>query len=139
MRLSIKGKNGAFPDALKSLAEKKISKLERFFHGQINANLEQYSERGQHIVELNLEGDGLLLRSEDRSNDLHAAVDTVVNKMERQVKRFKTKQRHGHQRPGPVKEVVAEQVSADLVDGEEPYVPRIVRRKRFPMKPMPAE
>jgi putative sigma-54 modulation protein len=146
MRLNVKSKNGPVTDALRQYAEKKVKKLERYFRRIDTAELEQEIERGQHIVELSLEGDGVFLRSEERCNDIHAAIDNVVEKLESQVKRFKTKARRGHQRPGPVKEVGAE-LASSLESGEtdeseeegEGYRPRIVRRKRFPMKPMPAE
>ena len=94
MRINFKGKNGAVADALKTYAEKKVHKLTKYFHSVSIADLEQATERGLHIVELSVEGDGVFLRSEDRCNDAFAAVDNVVNKMERQIKRFKSKLRH---------------------------------------------
>ena len=90
---------------------------------------------------LSVEGDGVFLRSEDRANDMYAAVDSVVNKMERQIKRFKSKLRHDHDRFSPSKGAVADMVSAADQEAapEGPYAPTISRRKRFPMKPMSAE
>jgi len=144
MRINITDKDGTASDAIKQYAEKKVRKLERYFRNLESVEIEQTTERGQHIVELNVEGDGVFLRSEERCNDLYAAVDNAVDKMERQVKRFKTRVRRVHQRPGPVKETVAE-LAAHLSVGEAeeaeeaPYVPHIARRKRFPMKPMSGE
>jgi putative sigma-54 modulation protein len=145
MQVSVRGKNGAVPEALKQYAEKKVGKLERYFRSVQSAKVEQSTERGGlHIVEICLEGDGVFLRSQERCNDVYAAIDNAVNKMERQAKRFKTRVRHGHQRPGAVKEAGAEKaaeaaVGADSSEADEPYRPRIARRKRFPMKPMSAE
>jgi putative sigma-54 modulation protein len=143
MRLEVRGRNGAVPDALKQYAEKKIGKLERYFHVIQAAHMEQATERGIHIVELSMEGDGVFLRSEERCNDLYAAVDTAIDKMERQIKRYKSRMRRGHQRPGPVKAAVAERVAelGELEAGEEEeaHSPSIARRKRFPMKPMSAD
>src|SRR5262245_12472006 len=107
MRINVKGKNGAVPDTFKKYAEKKVNKLTRYFHSVRTADLEQTLERGVHIVELCVEGDGVFLRSQDRSNDMLAAVDSVVNKMERQIKRFKSKLRHDHDRHMPSKSDVA--------------------------------
>src|SRR5215470_9219345 len=144
MMINVKGRNGAVPDAFKSYAEKKVNKLGKYFRNVQSAAMEQNLERGLHRVELMVEGDGVFLRSEDRCNDMFAAVDNVVDKMEAQIKRFKNRMRHDHQRPGPVKEAVAasgalsEAVSTEEDHGH--YVPRITRRKRFLMKPMsPAE
>src|SRR5258708_10502033 len=136
MRINVKGKNGAIPDGFKKYAEKKVTKLGKYFRNVQSAALEQSLERGLHRVELIVEGDGVFLRSEDRCNDMMAAVDNVVDKMETQIKRFKTKMRHDHQRPGPVKAAVAVAATADLNGESEPFVPRIKRRKRFLMKPM---
>src|SRR5258708_34062457 len=107
MRINVKGKNGAIPDGFKKYAEKKVTKLGKYFRNIQSAAMEQSLERGLHRVELIVEGDGVFLRSEDRCNNMLAAVDNVVDKMETQIKRCKTKMRHEHQRPGPVKTAVA--------------------------------
>ncbi len=142
MQVEIRGRNGGVPPNLKQYAQKKVTKLSKYFHRIQSVEMEQALERGQYIIELSVVGDGVFLRSEDRSNDMLAAVDSVVSKMETQVKRYKTRLRHGHQRPGPIKEVVAEALEvppAESEDGEPPFAPRIGRRKRFQMKPMSPE
>jgi putative sigma-54 modulation protein len=142
MDIQLKSRNGAVPDRLKAYAEKKFNKLGKYFRKVNSVSMEQALERGLHRVELVVEGDGVFLRSEDRCNDMFAAVDNVVNKMETQIKRFKNRLRHDHQRPGPVKAAVAKAIAQQTakVEGEEPepFSPRIIRRKRFPMKPMSA-
>lgn len=139
MRTEVKDRNGAVSAELREYAEKKVGKLARYFHHLQQVTLHQSAERGRHIVELSVEGDGVLLRSEVRDKDVHSAVDSAVEKMETQVKRFKDRLRHGHQRPGPVKESVADLPAVSSGTGDERRRPRIVRRKRFPMKPMSAE
>src|ERR1044071_8136864 len=135
MLINVKGRNGAVPDAFKSYAQKKVSKLGKYFRNVQSVAMEQNLERGLHRVELMVEGDGVLLRSEDRCNDMFAAVDNVVDKMEVQIKRFKNRIRRGHQRPGKVKKAVA--ASGGLAETSSPeedhehFVPRITRRKRF--------
>ena len=129
MRIHIKNKSGIVADSLKEYAEKRVRKLSRYFHSIQDVDLVQATERGQHIIELNLMGDGVHLRSQERAGDLHAAVDSAVDKMERQLKRFKSRLRHGHEREAPQEE---EPVL-------EPYQPLIARRKRHLMKPMPVE
>lgn len=143
MQLNVRSRNGAVQDAFREYAQKKVAKLERYFNRIDSARLEQAVERGIHIVELNLEGDGVFLRSEERCNDMYAAVDNAVEKLERQVVRFKGRRRDGRQRPGPVKEHAAARLEeaeagpTDTRDEEQEF--RITRRKRFPMQPMSAE
>src|SRR5437867_4102796 len=112
MRIKVKSRNGAVPEAIKSYAEKKVQKLERYFRRLQTVEMEQESERGLHTFELSMHGDGVSLRSQERCSDPYAAVDGVVEKMERQIQRFKNRLRHEHQRPGPVKEAVAEVMSS---------------------------
>lgn len=143
MRISLRAKTGTVPDSLKQYVERKLQKLERYFHHIEGVEVVQTTERGQHIVELTIQGDGVVLRSEERCPDLNAAVDNAVEKMERQVIRFKTRVRRSHQRPGPVKELATDLASADASsdapDDDEPRPLRIARRKQFSMKPMSAE
>src|SRR5688500_4544461 len=101
MRINIKNRNGNVTDSLKQYAEKKVRKLSRYFHSIQDVDVVQATERGQHIVELNLMGDGVHLRSQERAADLNAAVDSAVDKIERQLKRFKSRLRHGHDKEIP--------------------------------------
>lgn len=142
MRITIRSKNGTVPGSLKQYAEKRVKKLERYFHNIQAVEIAQATERGQHIIELNMEGDGVFLRSEERCNDLHTAVDNAVEKMERQLKRFKTRLRDGHRRPHPAKEGVMEGSTGPALSEEaeeETQTPRIVRRKVFVIEPMSSE
>jgi putative sigma-54 modulation protein len=114
--------------------EKKLSKMNKHFRREPEAQATQDFERGLHIVEVTLTCDDVLLRSQDRNSDLRAAMDGVVAKLESQWKRFKGKRVDGHRQPSPIKtdaEAALEEAAA--------FVPRIVRRKRFPMKSMSAE
>lgn len=150
MLLNVRSRDGAVQDRFREYAQKKVSKLERYFTRIDSARLEQSVERGLHIVELNLEGDGVFLRSEERCNDMYAAVDNAVDKLERQVVRFKGRKRGGRQRPGPIKEsagraweagdsAASAQPDDGEPDGTSEHEIRVTRRKRFPMQPMTAE
>ena len=130
MRINVKTRNGIVPDSLKQYAEKKVRKLSRYFHSIQDVDVLEATERGQHIVEIDLVGDGVHLRSHERAGDLNAAVDNAVDKMERQLKRFKSKLRTSHDKEGPV---------ADTEAPETRLHPQIHRRKRHLMKPMSPE
>ena len=67
MRINVKSKNGNAPESLKQYAEKKVRKLSRYFFSIQKVDIEQTTERGRHIIELSLEGDGLHLRSQERA------------------------------------------------------------------------
>lgn len=137
MRVTVKGKNMEVTEALQRYAQKKVEKLGKYFRNLKSARVTQSIQRNWHIVEVTLEGDGLLLRGEERSDNMYASVDQVVDKLERQIKRFKGKlYQRAHE--GPPKETIpSDRLGEEPTEEEE--MPAVVRTKRFPLKPMPPE
>jgi len=146
MRIQIKGKNMEVTDALRSYLDKKLQKLEKYFREIKEATVVLSVYRGMHIVEVQLEGDGVLLRGEERrGTDMYGSIDQVVEKLETRVKKFKGKLYGKTTEDGPKeKESIREQVMTEAYGPEElasesEETPQIVRTKRFAMKPMTAE
>lgn len=141
MLVTVKGKNVDVTDALKHYAEKKVQKLEKYFRDLKEATVTQSVQRNWHIVEVQLEGDGVVIRGEERSDDMYASIDQVVEKLERRVKRFKGKLYGKTTEEGPrEREAQREQMIAEAEEGgEEELIPEIVRMKRFAFKPMTPE
>lgn len=146
MLIQVKGRNIEVTEALKNYANKKVRKLEKHFQDIKEAVVTLSVQRGLHIVEVQLEGDGVLLRGEERrGTDMYGSIDQVVEKLETRVKRFKGK-RHGRStEDGPKeKEAIKEELMTEAFGEESEDIdaepmPTIVRTKRFPMKPMTAE
>jgi len=145
MLVTVKGKNVEVTDALKRYAEKKVQKLEKYFKDIKEAQVTQSVQRNWHIVEVQLEGDGILLRGEERSEDMYASIDQVVEKLESRVKRFKGKRLGRTMDEGPKeKEAYKNAVALEAAGGPVPFpeeedLPVIVRTKRFAVKPMTAD
>lgn len=147
MLVTVKGKNVEVTDALKRYAEKKIQKLEKYFRDIKQAQVTQSVQRNWHIIEVQLEGDGVLLRGEERSDDMYASIDQVVEKLEKRVKRFKGKLYGKTTEQGPrEREAQREHLAAEASGVEtldelpiEEEMPEIVRMKRFAVKPMSPE
>lgn len=118
-------------DETRDYAVKKLERLNKFFRHEPDVLFIQDQERGLHIVEMTLHGDGIVLRSQERCPDLRACVDSVFAKLETQIKRFMSKRIDGHRHASPAKTNGAD-------ESEEEFMPRIVRRKAFPMKSMSA-
>ncbi|MDA8097313.1 MAG: ribosome-associated translation inhibitor RaiA [Desulforudis sp.] len=130
MRVNVRGKNIQVTDALHDHVEKKVGKLERFFNNFGDAQVTLTVEKDIHRVEVTIPLNGMILRGEEATHDMYASVDLVVDKLEKQLERFKGKLiRRGTKLniPGDLEELPP----------EEPF--KIVRTKRFMMKPMPAE
>jgi putative sigma-54 modulation protein len=134
MRITIKGENVDVTDPLQKYAEKKVERLGKYLPIK-EAIVTQSVQRNWHIVEVTLEGDGILLRGEERSDSMYASIDQVVEKLESQIKRFKGKlMARAH--PGePPKEHIP---AAEEGEVEETPLetPAVVRNKKFTMKPM---
>jgi len=138
MRVIVKGKNVNVTDALQRYAEKKVQKLEKYFHTIKEAVVTQSTQRNWHIVEVTLEGDGILLRGQERSDNMYASIDQVVEKLEKQIKRFKGKLIERARPEQPPREQAAI-VPEDMVPEAPEEILEIVRMKRFPLKPMSAD
>ena len=148
MLIQVKGKHIEVTDALKSYVEKKLRKLEKYFHDIKEATVTLSVQRGLHMVEVQLEGDGVLLRGEERrGTDMYGSIDHVVDKLEVRVKKFKGKLYGRTTEDGPKqKEAIRERVMSEAFGPEEAEaepegeaMPSIVRTKRFAMKPMTPE
>ncbi|MCD6310275.1 MAG: ribosome-associated translation inhibitor RaiA, partial [Candidatus Eremiobacteraeota bacterium] len=71
MQVTVKGKNMDVTEALKEYAEKRLSKLTKYFDHIISTDVTMSTERNWHIVEVNVFGDGLSIRGEERTGDMY--------------------------------------------------------------------
>jgi putative sigma-54 modulation protein len=136
MQITFRGKNLDVTPALKEHATKRLGKLNRYFEQSLNAQVSLEVERGQHIVEVTIPVSGLILRGEMTSTDMYASLDQVIDKLERQVRKYKTRINRKPRTNGTVTAVLepAADIDDDLEDG-----PRLVKTKRFAIKPMDPE
>lgn len=146
MLIQVKGRNIEVTDALENYAGKKVLKLEKYFQEIKEAVVTLSVQRGLHIVEVQLEGDGVLLRGEERrGTDMYGSIDQVVEKLETRIKRFKGKRQGRSTEDGPKEKEAIKEGLMTKAFGEESAesdaepAPKIVRIKRFAMKPMTAE
>ena len=92
MKITTSGKGFAISDSLTERIEKKISKLDRYFHDDAEAIIRISQEKGnRNIVEITISASGLLLRAEETSNDMYVSIDGAVDKLNRQIRRHRTK------------------------------------------------
>ena len=137
-RYNVRGENIEVTEAIRDYVEKKVGKLERYFSDAPDAtahvNLKVYTEKTAK-VEVTIPLPYLVLRAEETSPDLYASIDLVVDKLERQIRKFKTKINRKSREKG-----------FDVVLPPLPEVPEeeetgleIVRTKRIDLKPMDSE
>lgn len=140
MQLLVKGKNLEMSDAIRSYAEEKIRKLERHLADPTKVELELSLEKNprvtdNHVVEATIWTKGPTLRARQSSSDWHASIDELVDKLERQVKRYRNRRRNHHPHTNHAASQL--EVVAPVIPGEEE--PAIVKIKQFPVKPMTPE
>ncbi|AZB44505.1 ribosome-associated translation inhibitor RaiA [Bacillus sp. FJAT-42376] len=147
MRYNVRGENIEVTPALRDYVEKKIGKLERYFQESVDAdvhvNLSYYSDM-ESKVEVTIPMTNLVLRGEEHNEDMYAAIDLVTNKLERQIRKHKTKVNRKFREQdsaklmfangNPVETPTAVQTQEDEEDSME-----VVRTKRFTLKPMDSE
>jgi len=133
VKINARGKNIEVTPALQEYLEKKLKKLDKYFNNELEAQVTLSVVRESHSVDVTISIDGLLLRGEEATEDMYASIDLVVDKIERQLHKYKTRINRKLRQKG-TKEQLTASTRAD--EGVEP---RVVRTKRFVMKPMQLE
>jgi len=138
MRLQVKGKNVEVSEAIRTYAEEKLGRLERQLADPTRVELELAVEKNpsiadNHVAEATVWTKGPVLRAREASGDMRASIDLLVDKLERQVSRYREKRR-GHRRDNG--RAPAEPSSQPVTEEDGPV---IVKTKQFALKPMSAE
>ncbi|RLK62565.1 ribosome-associated translation inhibitor RaiA [Atopobacter sp. AH10] len=139
-KYNMRGENIEVTEAIRNYAIKRLSKLEKYFTDSpdvtAHVNFKVYADK-QAKVEVTIPFSFLVLRAEETSPDLYASIDFVEDKLERQVRKYKTR----INRKAREKQV---DLTVPLVDDEEVAQREgdgisIVRKKRIALKPMDSE
>jgi putative sigma-54 modulation protein len=140
MRLRVKGRNVEVSDSIRRYAEAKLAKLEKLVQDPTRVEIELAVEKNpsiaaNHVAEATVFTKGPTLRARESSADMKASIDQLVDKLERQVKRYREKRRRGRPPHGalPVEEAAA------MIPTDSEAESMIVKTKQFAIKPMTAE
>lgn len=144
LNYNIRGENIEVTPAIREHVESKVNKLERYFtdgaDAIANVNMKVYNDK-QTKVEVTIPMKNLTLRAEERHTDLYAAIDLIVDKLERQIRKYKTRvNRKFREREGVAAFFAS--VNKDnepTATGEDEEELAVVRTKRFDLKPMDEE
>lgn len=133
MRITVKGKNIVVTDALKNAVEKKLSKLEKYFNPDVVAHATLSVQKTRQIVEVTIPFGGVILRGEEGNSDMYASIDLVVDKLERQIRKQKTKLLRRNNSESLRFQCIPDEKEEDKQEQ------KIVRTKKFAIKPMSSE
>ena len=132
MKLTIHGDKLVVTDAIKSYIEEKLAKLDKYFENpeDLSANIVVRTRGIEKIIEVTIPIKKAILRSEESHKDLYAAIDKVTDKLERSIRKNKTK----------IKRRKEENMDVFLdFEVEEEAEQKIVKRKTIDNKPMSEE
>ena len=136
MKITFTEKKVDVSDSLRAYAEKKLSKLDRYFKTDGEARVSFSLERGRHTVEITVFYESMVYRASESTNDMYASVDAAVAYIERQIHKYKTRLEK-RLRQGAFERSAAAHREDPQVAEEQEFV--IVRKKQFNMKPMTPE
>ena len=129
MNIIVTGRHIDITPALKSYAEKKIARVNRYLSNISEANVTISVEKYRHKVETLLKVNGIMIQAEAITGEVYSSIDEVADKLERQIKKYKEKlvsHRKGEGTPGP----------ETLETATPPEEGKIIKNKRFALKPM---
>ncbi|MGJ9384806.1 ribosomal subunit interface protein [Salipaludibacillus neizhouensis] len=141
MNFNIRGENLEVTPALREYVEKKVSKLEKYFDtipsSDVHVKLSVLNN--DQKVEITIPMPKLLLRAEEKHADMYAAIDLVIEKLERQIRKHKTKVNRKFRGDDSLKYMFKNELEPLAEEDFSEDEIEVVRTKRFDLKPMDAE
>ncbi len=127
MNIIVNGRHLEVTPALKSYAEEKLRKFDRYLSQITEAVVTLSVEKYRHKAEVLIKANGVLIQAEGVTGEIYSSIDEVVEKLEKQVKKYKEKL--VSHRKGESKTSLTPALT-------EPEQGKVIKRKRFDMKPM---
>ncbi len=128
MKIAIRGKNIKLTDALQAYVNDKVNKIGKYFdRAEIDVQVSLEVKREKHIVEVTAYVNGLILRGEEATDDMYASIDGVIEKIERQIRKYKTRIN---------RKLRKDEVDISIESDDPTAEDLIVKVKRFSFKPM---
>lgn len=131
MKFTIVERKTKISDDLRNYAMKKVEKLDRYFTADATSILTFSELKGRQTVELTVKQGGLVVRAEETTTDMFASVDGAINRIERQIRKNKTRLEKR------LRQGAFEKAAAHAAELEEPF--EIVRHKHFEVEAMSVE
>lgn len=145
MELSIQGHNLEITERVRNYVEKKTARLDRYMPNLNTVTVDLTTENTRSAVERQVaqvtirDDRGTILRAEERNSDIFAAIDAVIDKLYRQIERYRGKRKRKHRGPVEDFELGEPLPLEEIEEVEEEDEGSIVRTKRFALHPMSAD
>jgi putative sigma-54 modulation protein len=125
-------------EPLKSYAEDKLERVKKYIDEPIVAQVFLTVEKIRHCAEVTITAKGITIKAAEETNDMYAAVDAVVDKIERQLRRYKERIK-AHKPSADTRERKIQKSIVAAESLEQSQEPVIIRTKSFSIKPMSVE
>lgn len=139
MKFTMTGKKFEISDSLRQYSEKKLGKLERYFHSDAEAHVTFSKERGRHLAEVTVRSDNMYFRASESTSDMYSSIDDAADVIERKIRKNKTRLEKKLKRGAFDKAAADPAEVIDFSDLDEDSEFNIIKTKRFAIKPMTAE
>lgn len=136
MKINIRGDKLVVTKAIKEQIESKLERLDKYFKSSdnIDANVVLKVKNVEQCIEVTVPTSKFTLRAEERHEDLYAAIDKVVDKLERQIRKNKTRINRKYKSTNESDLILDFEIT-----NEEEETSKIVKRKNMEMKPLDEE
>jgi len=131
MRTIIAGTNMKVTDGLREAVESKLERLDKYFYKDARVDVTMTVEKERQIIEVNVPFAGTIIRAEEETDDMYKSIDMVLDTLERLIRKHKTKL---EKRKHNGKTIRFENIPYEDINTENE--PKVVKTKRFAMKPM---
>lgn len=143
MNVTVAARHMELTDALKSYVENSLQKIRTHFEKVSSADVVLAIEKHRHIAEINVHANGIRIHGKESSHDMYASVDAVLEKLDKQVRRYKERiNRHQPRISKEMRDYQHQIIEFDeTATGEESQEVKhhVIRREKLPMKPMSVE
>jgi putative sigma-54 modulation protein len=131
MQVNVIGRHIEVTDALRQYATEKFNRLEKYLPKAVQAVITlSVVKKVHHIAEASIKSNGVLIQASEETAEMYSAIDLLIEKIERRVRRYKEKLvDHKHQ-------TGRSETAQTSLSHPEDRVPQIIKTKRFDLKPM---
>jgi len=138
MQIAVTFRHMETDEGTKDYVKEKVERLQKYIENPREVHVVLSTEKFRHIAEITIIADGVTLNSEGRKSDLYAAIDQMVDKMERQIRERRGK--GGRSRPNASRsKVMGRKEESLLEEKEEDEASPVIRRRRTIARPMSVE
>ncbi len=140
MNISITARRFALTEEHKEYVEKRLKHLKRFFETIMDIHVTLQKEKHREIAEMTIQVNGVMMHGEEETGDIFSSIDRVVDKIEKQIKKYKARLRNRRSRPRGEGSENSIRFKMDLLSGQEleqgTPQPRVIRTRTLSIKPL---